>query len=609
MKFGEKYEIVEMVTSGRVSTFLARDKNSQESVVVYTFECAAGASELNTAAIIAKFASLAPSPPGIIVKAGFDAESSSAFITTKMPDAAQLKEWVRGYQSFGKAPSLPPPSSPSPSNRFSDATAEINADEVKALFAQSNAAQSQPPAAPMGSTTGAFSLAIPEPEAPQSGGEFTRMFRDANAFQPLKSSPPPAPPSSEPATDPFGQLGGMSFSEKKPAPAAPIPPAFEEPAPGSFTREFLGLPADQPQKTSKQVFNESAAPPQKPSSFTEEFLAVSQSSPTPAATPSKPAPAANAGPTSLFGDFFGPEPTKPSPPAAASYENIGKSEPGEFTRAFRNPFEDAAPAPSIELHDVASAEPVKEQAGAFTQMFGPGDMNPEPLPPAPSFQQDTKPVEPSYTQIFGKDSSPSGSQLGTSTIGTSPNVRQNRPEPVIAPPPVEPIRTAPPPISTPAPVEPVFSRPATPVAPASDQTFFSRAPSNSTDIFRAPGRGGEAPPMEDVPSGPSEFTVFLNRSQIQAMMPPSPEAAANPAGAGNPAFAPPPMPPPPPMPQFAPPPPPPLPKFAAPPMPAPPAMPQAAAAGKAGAIWPLVTGLTILLAIAAILVMYFVMKH
>ena len=614
MKFGEKYEIVEMVTSGRVSTFLARDKNSQEPVVVYTFECAAGSSELNTAAIIAKFASLAPSPPGIIVKAGFDAESSSAFITTKMPDAAQLKEWVRGYQSFGKAPSSPPPApTPGPVNQFSDATAEINADEVKALFAQGNAPKNQPAASPMGSMTGAFSLGPPEPEAPQSGGEFTRLFRDASEFQAVKSSAPPAPNVGT-ATDPFGQLGDMSFWEKKPAAPAPPappspPPAFEEPSPGSFTREFLGLPVEKPESTSSQSFGKPAAPPQKPSSFTEEFLAVSQSE-TPVAPPSKPAPVSNSGPPSLFGNFFGPEPVKPSSPPSpppAAYDGIGKSEAGEFTRAFRNPFEDAAPAPSIELPDVVSSEPVKEQAGAFTQMFGRGDLNAEPLPPSP-LQEDTKPVEPSYTQIFGKNSSPSGSQLGTSTMGTSPNLRQTRPESVAPPPPIEPIRPSPPPISTPAPVEPVFSRPATPSAPASDQTFFNRTPSNTTDIFRTPGRG-EAPPVDDVPSGPSEFTVFLNRNQLQAMMPPPPEPSANPAGGGAPAFAP--MPPPPPMPQFAPPPPPPVPKFAPPPMPAPPAMPQAAApaAGKAGAMWPLITGLTILLAIAAMLVMYFVMKH
>jgi len=87
MKFAEKYEIVEMVTSGRVSTFLARERATQDAVVVYTFECVGtGASDLSTASIIARFCSLAPNPPGMIVKAGFDEPSSSAFITTKMPD-------------------------------------------------------------------------------------------------------------------------------------------------------------------------------------------------------------------------------------------------------------------------------------------------------------------------------------------------------------------------------------------------------------------------------------------------------------------------------------------------------------------------------------------
>src|SRR5579863_6814393 len=67
MKFADKYEILEMVTSGRVSTFLARERASQEAVVVYTFECAGtGAGELSTASIISRFCALAPNPPGII---------------------------------------------------------------------------------------------------------------------------------------------------------------------------------------------------------------------------------------------------------------------------------------------------------------------------------------------------------------------------------------------------------------------------------------------------------------------------------------------------------------------------------------------------------------
>src|SRR5215469_14674672 len=114
MKFAERYEIQEMVTSGRVSTFIARDCNSQEPVVVYTFEVTGTPSaDLNTASIIGKFATLAPIPAGIILKAGFDEASSSAFITTKMLDSAVLQQWVGAYHNFVKT-ATPPPSPPVP---------------------------------------------------------------------------------------------------------------------------------------------------------------------------------------------------------------------------------------------------------------------------------------------------------------------------------------------------------------------------------------------------------------------------------------------------------------------------------------------------------------
>src|SRR5438270_1785305 len=124
MNFGDRYEITEMVTTGRVSTFVARDRNSEEPVVVYTFECpGAGIGDLSTASIIARFAALAPSPPGIIVKAGFDQATSSAFITTKMPERTQLNDWVRGYQAFGKGPAPIPVEVPAA--RRIDETAEL----------------------------------------------------------------------------------------------------------------------------------------------------------------------------------------------------------------------------------------------------------------------------------------------------------------------------------------------------------------------------------------------------------------------------------------------------------------------------------------------------
>jgi len=129
-------------------------------------------------------------------------------------------------------------------------------------------------------------------------------------------------------------------------------------------------------------------------------------------------------------------------------------------------------------------------------------------------------------------------------------------------------------------------------------------------MFRMPA---SEPPAHVAPSGPSEFTVFLSKGQLEASL----AAASAPPPITAPPGAPPPF-------QFAPPPAPALPtpsgiKFpsvpgrpAAPTMsrPAVPAMPAAApAAPKGGSIWPLITGLVVLVMIGIMLVMYFALKH
>ena len=206
-----------------------------------------------------------------------------------------------------------------------------------------------------------------------------------------------------------------------------------------------------------------------------------------------------------------------------------------------------------------------------------------------------------------------GTQLGASTLGTDPNIRPSIFDPVpVTPTPPEPPRggMSSTPV-TPQP-DPFFSRTPAAAPPAANQTFMSRpGSSEATNVFRIPG--ADAPPIDAGPSGPSEFTVFLSRSQINASLPPEPGVPAGPgAGAPPPTFAAPPVPAPPPF-QFAPPPPPPAPpamKF--PPAPAPPPVPRPAIpamAPKPASIWPLITVLTVLLAIGAMLVMYFALKH
>ncbi len=626
MKFADKYEILEMVTSGRVSTFLARERASQEAVVVYTFECVGtGANELSTASIISRFCALAPNPPGIIVKAGFDEQSSSAFITTKMPEAVALKAWVGAYQSFAKQGTSPGVAHVAEPTRVpaGDETAELSAEELRAFLAKSG--PSKPPpvesaSEDMGGVTSAFSLDIPATAPQQSGGEFTRLFRQANTFEPVQdmrpATPPPAAKPSDATDAIFGEvLGGSPLGGPKPAapPASPrVPPIPAEPAPGSFTREFMGLPSEETPPSASATWTPEQTK-KEPGAFTREFMAVSQpdvQKSDPPARPTSPPqrPVSPPPPATSFESIFGPS----APPASSgSQPENPKSGAGEFTSFFRDPFESpGAPHKPIVVPDVANSAPTKPPVGDFTRMFGRDEIagmkqsSPTPVP-------DPEPPQASagsFTQMFGQPPAgkkTQGSQPGQPALGSNANVRPPFLEPsgVPAAPPETPRRATPAPS---APADSIFSR-TPPMAPPVNQPFMTRPGSNeATDMFRIPG--GEAPPVEPVASGPSEFTVFLSRGQVNAAMAGTPPGApAMPA----PTFAPPAAPQPPPF-QFTPPPAPAPPAMKAPTAPAVPAMPAAAAPApppKATGFWPLIVVLTVLLAIGAILVMYFVLKH
>lgn len=638
MKFSDKYEILEIVTSGRVSTFLARERTTQDPVVVYTFECVGtGAGDLSTASIISRFCSLAPNPPGMIVKAGFDGPSSSAFITTKMPDSAALKAWVAAYQSFvvgaaksGSTASRPAAPAPSGANLpvagrgtapVSDATVELSAFEVKSVMSKGGAPQRPPqaesPAGEVAAGTDAFSLGGPAPAPSQSGGEFTRLFNEVNAFQPVRSAPPPVPPKLA-STDPrFGERLGGSYLGEKPAPVQPSAPPPAESSPGSFTREFLGisnLKAEPAALNPVPGQTQATEPPLKTQgAFTREFLAQTSSPQTSSHQSPKsaetPAPRSSApSPSTSFDSIFG---------SASSSEPTGaessKGGAGEFTSFFRDPFEHPqAPEKSLQVPDFG-APPPKKEVGDFTRVFGRSDLEQAAPEPMSNIVPEPEPAAGSFTQVFGgPPSRDSGSQLGASTLGTDPSLRPSFFDPQPAPP----VAPAPPRVSVsstsvPLPPDPFLPRTPTAGPPAANQPFMNRPASvEPTDMFRMPA---SEPPAHVAPSGPSEFTVFLSKGQLEASL----AAASAPPPITAPPGAPPPF-------QFAPPPAPALPtpsgiKFpsvpgrpAAPTMsrPAVPAMPAAApAAPKGGSIWPLITGLVVLVMIGIMLVMYFALKH
>ncbi len=537
-----------MVTSGRVCTFLGRDRATLEQAVIWTFECSGNAVELDTASIVARFCTLAPNPPGILVTAGSDDQSSTAFIACRMP-AAELDAWVRSYQSFSSKPrsDAPPPAprprqNPPPSTMFGET---------------SNPASTRPGATP-GFTSGVFRGEV---EARKSGaGEFTSFFRSP-FDQPAASAPIVPDPRGAGPAKPDGVTGVFSRSELERGVSSPpsAPESGQRPSSGSFTQMFgpggspLGSTPSNPISPAAP-FSDRTSVPQAPGSFTQIFGG--------AASPSAPDPA----------DRY------PAPSAPFSEPASTPQAPGSFTQIFGGGASPSAPNPT-DNYPAAFSEPASapQTPGSFTQIFGGGPPSGtgNNYPASSPFSEPvTAPQAPgSFTQVFG------GAVAAPPGPPDNPAARSPFPEPISAPP-ARPIVAAPV-MPAPAPLQPDPFAPRPIASVAAPQVSPIFPPSEPRSLPQVPV--ADPTPVEKQPRKPSEFTMFMDRSQLRAMLQPEAQGVA----------APPPTPPVP------------VAKPLAPVRPAPPAP----AASGVPSYLPLITGLVVLLAIAALLVMYFVMKH
>lgn len=627
MKFTEKYEILELLTSGRVSTFLVRERGGQIQALVHTFECPATiGARPQTSSIIEHFTSLAPIPAEPVTEAGFDEVSSAAFIVTRVPAASLLQSWVRAYRSFstGRGSEGRNPEGPGKAARVLDenATAEISASDVQKILRQNERAKNhRPPESSPPISTEAFSIS--SPSAPSTHkGEFTRLFEQPEAFQPLGRS---GATSSEEATvpEPLNPTGhdfpATNYGAVTPLTNTRPPkddlseggsPGLGAPEPGSFTQLFSGTD----EGSNRLGKTPEPTPAKEPGAFTKEFMAItgktqpnadsgSGASGKPLANSSDPA----------FGSLPPPSSSMSKRPAEKFEGNsdVMKSSTGEFTSFFRGPFEQpAASEKSFEYPDPAQAAAPSSKAGDFTQMFGPETrLGKEAAPAAPpSTQEPAQP--PSFTQIFSENNKV-GARLGVSSRLDSDPLPPDSAKPPIA----STASSSGIPAMFSGTVLPnasrggAFTPPEVKSIPSGDNTFVNRAGRNdATNVFQP--RGGEEPStVEEAPSGPSEFTMFLDRSQLRAVLPLESAMNAASPGAPRPAFSAPPMPQAP-KPSFAMPAPP-IPAAQMPPMALPqaPPAPRPPAKGSASSYWPLITVLTALLAIGALLIMYFALKH
>ena len=557
MKFEEKYELLESLTSGKVETFVANDKLRGERVVVHILHCDPQKPNQPTVQwVLDSFRRVAPEPAGLVLETGRYGGTLYAYLVTKMPDKAVLRGWVQQYNVQAKDTQelLIPEAKPEP--QTDTATAEIP-QEIRPAPVRDTPPEIKP----------VEPVRVPV--------QFTQVFRE------FESHAKPSAPSA-PAKEPELSL--------RPVPDLPVP---------NLPLPNLGA-ADNPSGLRAAPAWDAGAPATPIPAKREPNLEPKFGSPVVpprADVPHQSSPA---------------EPAKPK---------VGDSaKPGEFTSFFRGPFHVEGPSeapPETFSASPVSREmgPPRKSVGAFTEMFGP-ITPPDQSAPSPKVAGSEAPGSPSsrgsssgFTDLFSEaelssrkptPATPPPSAGLPRALGDTPATPSAPPkEPRIPPPPAVPaapvFTSLPPPI--PVPPKPPS---AVPAAPAGD---------GATGVFSTPTPSGPSPSEPVMASGPSPYT------QIISVRPPNPAGGAAgsqkqpPAKApGASIFPPPTMPP---LPSMAPPPMPPapaIPKFAAP---APPAIkpPKVKPPKAPVSYWPLVLILTVLLFIAVLLVLYFVLKH
>ena len=496
MKFGEKYELLESLTTGGVETFVANDRVRGERVLVHILECEAQKPNQPTVQwVLDQFRQIAQEPAGLVLETGRYSGTLYAYLVTKMPDEAALTKWVQLYRAQGRDTQ----DSPTPVAR---PTAESE-------FPTADITPKQPPRVP---------------------GSVTQLFQELD-----------------------------------PHATSNVPPA-------------------EPQKPSQPAPNVKSAVPTSP-----DWDAIS-----PRMSPAKPAPNIKGSPDS-FSSAFAPRNFSSetnSPPVAE------KPKPGEFTNFFQSPFRVEGP-PNIPAVSPMPVESPRKSVGEFTAMFN------SPRPEEPSLATGAAGNEPPGAGFTGWLNNPN---IASRTSGTSAMPPSAEPRPIVEdssafPTPSKDLfipsqpaaYVSPTPPIVPLPTPPVFSIPPLPT-PAIDMRPVmppTVSPSEgATNAFNHPVREPAAIPA--APSGgPSAYTQVISVKRPLA----SGGALKETAPSATPSF----------------------PAIAPPAMPAAPAMPKVAAPSaklpKAGlsqpsvSYWPLILTLTVLFFIAALLVLYFALKH
>ncbi len=512
MKFGEKYELLESLTTGGVETFVANDKVRGERVLVHILECEAQKPNQPTVQwVLDQFRQIAPEPAGLVLETGRYSGTLYAYLVTKMPDEAALANWVHLYRSQGRDTQDSPAPVAKPTAESEFPTAEITPKE-------------------------------PQPQSVP--GSVTQLFREFD--------PQVKPPASN-------------------------------------------LASGEPQEPSRPAPNMKSAVPATP-----DWDAIA-----PRTSPAKPEPNLSSSPDSFSSAFaprnFSSEINSPPPPE--------KPRPGEFTNFFQSPFRVEGPS-NIPATSPLPVEPPRKSVGEFTAMFN------SPRPEEPSAEAGVAGNESPGAGFTGWLNNPNIASRTSGTAGSPPSGGLPRPstdnsyafpspvqEPFVPSQPASYVTPTPP--MVPLPAAPVFSIPPLPNPVIEKHPVGPPAVTPSegaTNAFNRPA--SEPSPIQPAPSsGPSPYTQVISMKRPVGSAGVQKEGASSSGATPFPSVTMPPVPAiaPPPMPSA-----PAKPKLAVPPAPK---APKVGLPEQSVSYWPLILTLTVLFFIAALLVLYFALKH
>jgi hypothetical protein len=485
MKFGEKYELLESLTTGGVETFVANDKIRGERVLVHILECEAQKPNQPTVQwVLEAFLRVAPEPAALVLETGRYSGTLYAYLVSRMPDEAALTNWLRLYKAQGRDTQDIPSRPAKPTAESQAPTASLTPKQPSRVPGAMTPSfpEAQPQAKPGASS--ALSKPIEQPSQPlpnvksDAGGSAVHSAPDWDAMTP-RSSPANAEPNLSSSPNSFSS----AFRPPKFPSETNSPPSKDNPQPGEFTSFFQGPfraegPSDIP-----AVSQQPMKPPRKTvGEFTAMFNSPPAEEPPPAAGVAGNEPAG----TGFTGWFNSPGVASRTSgtagaPASGGLPRPVMDNPGAFPAPPQEPFVPPRPAsfvtppivpiptppifsipplpnPIKELHPVTP--PAVSPSDGATYAFNRAVSEAPPSQPAP-------PLGPSpYTQIISlrPPAGAAGTQNEPSPRAPAVAAASLPRLPAIAPPPMP----AMPKIAVPPPPKvPKLDKAAAPEAPAS----------------------------------------------------------------------------------------------------------------------------------------------